>query len=133
MKKKILICDDDKALLEILTFLLRKEDVEILTLPDGSGLLSTAKKHSPALILLDLMMPEKDGIGALRALSGDPASAAIPVIVLSSTVKPELLSQAKVLGAREFIEKPFNPAGLLEMVRKYTGRETPESGRTGDL
>lgn len=123
MKKKVLICDDNSVMLEIFKFVLKKENISVLTLPNGNDLFSTAKLHAPSLIFLDLMMPGKDGIMALKELNGDPETAPIPVVVVSSSVNPEILSQARELGAKGFIEKPFCSAGILETVRKYI---TPE-------
>jgi len=121
MKKKILICEDDKSLQEIFKFLFRKEETDILTLSDGSDIFSTAKEHSPSVILLDLMMPGKDGLWALKELRGDPVTAAIPVVVVSCEETLEKLKQARALGAREFVRKPFETNHVLETVRKYLG------------
>ena len=119
MRKKILICDDNSVFLEIFKFIFKDENLDILTLPDGSELFLTAKQQLPSLIILDLMMPGKDGITALRELGGDPVTAAVPVVVVSSSVNPEIVRQARGLGAREVIEKPFNAVRLREIVRKY--------------
>ena len=119
IRKKILICEDDSSLLNIYNFVFKKEDVDILTLPDGRELFSTAKRQVPSLIILDLMMPEKDGLTALKELNSDPVTASIPVIVVSAVVQPEMVSQAKKLGAKEFLEKPFTPSVMHELVRKY--------------
>ena len=119
MKKMILICDDDTILQKVYSFIFKKENIEILTLPNGTELFSTAKKHVPSLIILDVMMPEKDGITALEELHSDPVTASIPVIMVSAVVKPEVMNLAKKFGAKEFIEKPFNTTRMLEAVRKY--------------
>ncbi len=120
MKKKILICDDDEIMQKLLGFFFRKENAEILPLLTGKDLLAVAKQQAPAVIILDMMLPDKDGLTALKELNGDPATAAIPVIILSATLRPEMISQARELGAKEFIEKPVQPARILEAVRKYT-------------
>ncbi len=119
MAQKVLLCDDNNILLELFNFILRKEGVEVLSLPDGRELYATAKREAPALIILDIIMPGKDGLMALEDLRGDPITAAIPVIVVSSVINPLIVSQAKKLGAKEFVEKPFNVVKLCELVRRY--------------
>jgi CheY-like chemotaxis protein len=117
-RKKILICDDNATWLEIFKFIFKRPELEVLALPDSSAILETARRHNPSLIILDIMMPGKDGVTALRELSGDPATAGIPVVVVSSVVDPETLGLVKKYGAREFVEKPFNALKLREVVRR---------------
>ncbi len=119
MRKKILICDDDSTLLNVYQFILAKENADIITLSSSNELFSTAKQQVPALIILDIMMPDKDGIRVLQELHGDPVTASIPVIMASAVVKPEIWKQAIKFGAREFLEKPFNMTKMRETIRKY--------------
>ena len=119
IKRKILICDDNATWLDIFKFIFKRPELEVLTLPDSSELVATAKRHHPSLILLDIMMPGKDGVAGLRELSADPATASIPVVVVSSVMNPETVAQVKRLGAREFVEKPFNALRLREIVRRH--------------
>ena len=119
MKKKVIICDDDEMMQMLLGMFLKKEDAEVIPVLTGGGLMAAAKEHLPAVILLDMMMPDKDGILALRELRAEPATASIPVIMLSAAINPETMGRAKEAGANEFIDKPVKPARIQEAVRKY--------------
>jgi len=124
--QKILICDDDSTMLVIYKFIFKDTGLDIITVSNSSVLTSMAKQHLPSLIILDLMMPKKDGATLLRELRGDPATAAIPVLMVSSVMSPEVVANVKELGAREFIEKPFNAGRLREIVGKYVSMPNRE-------
>jgi CheY-like chemotaxis protein len=119
MKNKVIICDDDEMMQMLLGVFLKKENVEVVPVLTGGGLLAAAKEHLPVLIFLDMMMPDKDGLTALEELHADPVTAQIPVIMMSATITPETMSRAKEAGAREFIDKPFKPARIQKAVREF--------------
>jgi len=119
MRKSVLICDDDEMMQMLLGVFLKKEDIEIIPVLKGSDLLPVAKQRVPAMILLDMFMPDKDGLTALQELHADPATASIPVVILSATITPDIMGRARASGAKEFVEKPVKPARILEVVRKY--------------
>ena len=116
---RILVADDESDLLKVMLLRLIHTGYEAWGATDGQEALGEARQKVPDLIILDVMMPDKDGIRVLEELHGDPVTASIPVIMASAVVKPEIWKQAITLGAREFLEKPFNMAKMRETIRKY--------------
>jgi two-component system alkaline phosphatase synthesis response regulator PhoP len=110
--KIVLLCDDDQTLVGIMNHLLKRKGFAVATAADGEEALEVIRDQKPHLLLLDLAMPRRDGLGVLRALqeeSGRPPY----VIVLSGQENREIRQQATELGAREVWKKPFNAATLL--------------------
>ncbi len=118
MPKKILIVDDEPHMLRVTELSLRKGGFEILTARDGRAALDIATRELPALIVMDVTMPEMDGITALKQLKAAPATAAIPVIMLTSRGQTVAREEAQGSGAALYLTKPFSPSQLLaEAVR----------------
>ncbi len=113
MQKTILIVDDQVVNRKILTKLL-DDQYQILEADNGRAALTILTKKSTVIsaVLLDLIMPEMDGYAVLHAISQDAALSAIPVIVASQADKRETEERALLLGARDFISKPYNPVVL---------------------
>ena len=116
MSKKVLICDDEDVLRSLVHACLRRRDVEVLEARDGEEALELARTHVPDLILLDLMMPRRSGLGVLEGLQGEPALGAIPVVMLTARTQETDRAAAASAGARRFLPKPFRPAELLAAV-----------------
>jgi DNA-binding response OmpR family regulator len=115
-KKTIIICDDNDPLVGILSQFLRKNGFDVLTASDGGEGLQLARSSSPDLLLLDLEMPGVDGMGVLRGLSDLPGKRPYTVVI-SAQEQPGRKEAALALGAREFWNKPFSAAMLLERIR----------------
>jgi len=138
MKAKILIVDDEADVLELVEFNLKAAGYEVLTAANGTQALSKAKQHLPALVLLDLMLPEIDGLDVCKQLRADPATAAIPIIML--TAKSEEIDRVLglELGADDYVTKPFSPRELALRIKNLLNRrEDKETKREqiqiGDL
>ena len=117
---KLLIVDDEVAILEALTDILSVEGYEVATAANGAEGLAQANKSRPDLILLDLMMPVMDGQEMLRRLKEDPGLRTIPVVVMSAgRVSP------KELHNSYFLAKPFELDDLLNVVSKELGKKAP--------
>ena len=129
MKQKILIADDERDIIDFLKYNLEKEGFEVLTAKNGSEALTLAKKN-PDLILLDIMMPEMDGLEVVRTLKKNPGTARIPVIFL--TAKSAELDEVVglELGADDYITKPVSIPKLLARV-KLTLRKKKSSDQNG--
>ena len=115
---RILVVEDDSDVMEYMEVLLRLDDYEVTTARNGrEALLALEQTPRPALILLDLMMPEMDGWTLLDLLRVDPALATIPVVVLSGA------ACSMPIGARDMLLKPSTPRQVLEAVGRQIGRE----------
>ena len=124
MKKgKILVVDDEVNITQILEFSIGSEGFEVLTAQNGEEAIEKARREQPDLIILDIMMPEKDGFIACGDLKKNPVTASIPVIVLtsvesSSLIFPDAESAAGAPHADEYIDKPVDPNFLLKRVER---------------
>jgi two-component system alkaline phosphatase synthesis response regulator PhoP len=118
---KILVADDEIYMLRLLELTLKKGGFEVLTCRDGQAALALAASAAPQLIVLDVMMPGLDGLGALRQLKENPATKAIPVVMLSAKGHALTRVEAEVAGAALFLAKPFSPNQLLGEVQKILG------------
>lgn len=126
-KKRILVVDDEPDMVEMLKLILESASYEVLTAYNGQEGIEKARAARPDAIILDLMMPLKDGFQACKELKGDPATAAIPVLVL--TAISEKLSHTKYaksmgleLEAEDYIDKPVDANLLLERLEKLLRR-----------
>ncbi len=124
-KKKILIVDDDQSIIDSVALLL-KNDYEIATANNGKAGLELLHTSRPDLIILDLLMPEKDGFDVCRKIKEDPAYKDIPVITLSSFT--ELYDMRfgsedtkHLLPTDTYLTKPLDPATLLKEVQDLIG------------
>lgn len=117
-KQRILIADDDPALISILTHLLESENYEVISASDGVAALEAARRTMPDLVILDLMMPRLDGFGVLMKLYGDEPRLRAPAIMLTAQSGRDYRDVAASLGAITFVEKPFDNERLLDIVRK---------------
>ena len=121
--KKILVADDEVFMLRLLEMTFKKGGYEVVTCRDGKEALATAAAARPLLIVLDVMMPGLDGLGALRQLKENPATQAIPVVVLSAKGHALTKVEAEASGAVLFLAKPFSPNELLGAVQKILSPE----------
>ena len=117
---RVLVIDDEPAIADVLRMLLEFRGHEVLTANDGSRGFATAQRQSPDVNVLDLMMPVMDGFTALEALRSDERTAEIPVVILSALGSPEVRRRCQDLGARTFLQKPYNPEDLLRAVEGST-------------
>ncbi len=133
LKGKVLIVDDDPALAEMLTIVLHNEGFEPLVCPTGDRALPMMRMHRPELVLLDLMLPGKDGIDVCREIR---AESGVPIVML--TAKNDTVDVVLGLesGADDYIVKPFKPKELVARVRARMRRydePAPEQLELGDL
>jgi len=119
--KKILVADDEVYMLRLLEMTFKKGGYEVISCRDGKEALATAITALPQLIVLDVMMPGLDGLGALRQLKENPATKEIPVVVLSAKGHALTKVEAEASGAVLFLAKPFSPNELLSATQKIIG------------
>ena len=121
MNPKILIADDEPHMRRIIELSLRKAGCEVLVARDGREAVEVAARELPALVVLDVSMPGVDGFMALRQLKASPATAAIPVIVLTSRGHAVAREEAATSGAALYVTKPFSPSALAAEVLRMVG------------
>jgi CheY-like chemotaxis protein len=117
-RSNILIIDDDEILRELLSRRLQKQGFDILTAGSGGQGLETAQFHRPDLILLDLRLPDRDGLEVCAQLADACETCFIPVIILTGMEDPDLLRRARAAGCHFFLHKPFDPNVLLTLIRQ---------------
>ncbi len=121
---RVLVIDDNPAILQLFERYLTPQHYEIIKANSGSEILSLIKESRPAVILLDVMMPNLDGWQILRSLKEDPDTARTPVIICSVLKEPEL---ALSLGADAYLKKPVERLALLEQVERLLNPPVPAS------
>lgn len=128
---KILLADDEPDVLDFLTFNLQKEGYQVLTATNGREAIKIAKKESPNLIILDVMMPETDGIEACKELRTMPECKNALIIFL--TARTEDYSQIAGLdsGADDYVSKPIKPRVLISRIKALMRRKSTEEEVSG--
>lgn len=114
---KVLVVDDDNSIVELLKHMLTREGYEVVTAGNGREGLQAAKDHKPDLIILDLMMPELDGISVSGILFQDPAMRMIPVLILTAKGTARNMMEL-VPNVRMYLDKPFDPPALIKSVNQ---------------
>ncbi len=115
-KKKILLIEDEKDMVYALTLQLESSGYEIIAAHDGQEGLKKAQEEMPDLIILDIMLPKKDGYTFFLELKKHRTIKSIPVIVL--TAKPGMKDMFKIEGVKEYITKPFANTYLLAKIKE---------------
>lgn len=120
MAISILIVDDEPEVLEIVSRRLQKEGFRTRTALDGNEGMARVSEEKPDLVLLDIMMPNKDGFTMLKELQSAPQTRGIPVIMVSAKSETDSLFQGQQMGATDYLIKPIDFQELLRYIRKYT-------------
>jgi DNA-binding response OmpR family regulator len=120
--RPILVVDDDAKIVRLVRTYLEREGYRVVTAADGPAALEAIESHQPALVVLDLMLPELDGRAVIRAVRRDDEAAATPIIVLSA--RGTTLDRIAGLeeGADDYLPKPFSPAELVVRVKAILRR-----------
>ncbi|HYT71322.1 MAG TPA: diguanylate cyclase [Gemmatimonadales bacterium] len=116
---RILVADDDQALLHTVTWILKQEGYDVVAVPGGEGLLDKLAEDRPQLLLLDIMMPKVDGLQLLARMKADERFRDVPVLMISSMPPEEATVNSLGLGAADFIAKPFRVRELLARVKAH--------------
>lgn len=119
-KSKILLIEDDEALLEMYKIKFQAEGLEVIVSSNGAEAFSVAKIEKPAIILLDIILPGMDGFAILENIKRDSDTKNIPVILLSNLGQDSDIEKGKKLGASDYLVKAnFTPTQVLEKIKKY--------------
>lgn len=123
MPSHILAVDDDERIRRLVQLNLQRAGYRISTASDGVEALEQITRDRPDLVLLDITMPRLDGIETLRRVRADPATATLPVILLSAKAQDEDEIEGRRSGADYYLHKPFSPPELLAVIREVLGEE----------
>ncbi|HIE52413.1 MAG TPA: response regulator transcription factor [Armatimonadetes bacterium] len=117
-KKKILAVDDEKHIVRLIQINLERAGYDVVTAYDGLEALKKVEEEQPDLIVLDVMMPQLDGFETLKRLKANPATAEIPVIMLTAKSQDADVFRGWQAGVDCYLTKPFNPMELLSFVKR---------------
>lgn len=135
---RVLVVDDEEAILELLTYNLEKEGYKVKSASDGVQALVIAKEFRPEVILLDIMMPNQDGVETCRQIKGETDLADAFVIILTARSEEYSEVAAFDVGANDYINKPIKPRALMSRINAYfrrgvDGTSSKEQITVGDL
>ncbi|MCB0199780.1 MAG: response regulator transcription factor [Anaerolineae bacterium] len=122
MPQRILVVDDDKQIARLIRSYLEQAGYQVLVAYDGETALHALRRESPDLVVLDLMLPDRDGWDITRTVRSDPALAATPIIMVTARVEDTDKIVGLELGADDYVTKPFNPRELVSRVRAVLRR-----------
>ena len=117
-KKTVLVIEDEENLVELLKYRLEANDYNVESALDGEEGLEKIIKLKPDLVILDIMMPKMHGYEVCRLAKNNKATKDIPIIILTARTQIKDMNDAKKCGANAFISKPFEPAELLNEIKK---------------
>jgi len=138
--ERILVVDDDRDIVRLVRSYLEKAGYQILTAYDGETALRILQAEKPQLLILDLMLPDRDGWDVARMVRSDPQLAATPIIMLTARIEDNDKIVGLEIGADDYITKPFNPREVVARVRALLRRtqlqqdaQLPMRLRVGEL
>ena len=129
-RESILVVDDDKEIVRLVRSYLEKAGYEVVVAYDGETALHTLRREKPDLLILDLMLPDRDGWDIARLIRTDTYLAATPIIMLTARVEDSDKIVGLEIGADDYITKPFNPQEVVARVRALLRRSHLERGMT---
>lgn len=116
--KRILIIDDDEAMVDVLSRRLGQQGFETVTADCGAAGLALARAELPLLIVLDLRLPDTDGLAICEELVDSAETCGIPVIILTGMERPDIIRRCRAAGCQYFVRKPYDPNALLVLIRQ---------------
>ena len=120
---KVLIADDEAGI-RLMVVRMLGEDYTVLEAADGEEAVQLARLHKPSLVLMDILMPGKDGYSACHEIKTDPETKSIPVVMVSAIGHKLNARLSAEVGADGYITKPFSVEGLLKAIGKYAPGST---------
>ncbi|MHC1609255.1 MAG: response regulator transcription factor [Candidatus Methanofastidiosia archaeon] len=117
-QKTIIYAEDDQDIARLVKFKLEREGFKVIHFSDGEGVTEAILEMTPDLVLLDVMMPVRDGISILKNIKANPKTASIPTIMLSAKGQEGDIVKGLEVGATDYLTKPFAPSELVARVNK---------------
>lgn len=133
MALKVLVCDDERNIVRLIQVTLERQGYTVVTAYDGKEGLEKVRAESPDLMVLDVMMPYMDGFEVLKNLRKDPATEALPVIMLTAKAQDKDVFEGYHYGADMYLTKPFNPMELVSFVNRIAQGQDDSDSRRIDL
>lgn len=129
MAANVLIAEDEPNLVESLSFILRREGCEVSAVFDGEAALAWLRGRVPDVLVLDVMLPKRNGFDVLKQVRADPRLTAVPVLVLTAKGQERDRKTAEQLGADAFVTKPFSNREVVESIKRLagSGRAEPDA------
>ncbi|MBI2953299.1 MAG: response regulator [Chloroflexi bacterium] len=124
MGKRVLVVEDDEFIGEVIVASLAEQGYTVDVAPNSKGMWEYLKRRRPSLILLDLSLPNEDGLMLCKNLRQIPATAKVPIVIVSAMSQAPIIKAAIDAGADDFIKKPFDIDELAIAARKYTHRRS---------
>jgi len=124
LRKHVLIVEDDKDILELITYNLEREAYEVTGVASGEDGVDAARSEKPDIILLDLMLPGIDGLDVCRRLKAEPETSHIPIIMVTAKGEEADIVAGLELGADDYVTKPFSPKVLIARIRAVQRRRS---------
>ncbi len=121
MTKTVLAVDDSASIRQMVAFTLKSAGYQVVEATDGEDGLTKAKSAGVNLVLTDQNMPRMDGLTLIRSLRALPQYKAVPILMLTTESGDAMKAQGKAAGATGWLVKPFDPAKLVEVVKKVIG------------
>ncbi|EWY38733.1 chemotaxis protein CheY [Skermanella stibiiresistens SB22] len=119
MTQSVLVADDEPSILLSLQFMLRKAGFEVRLARTGEEVLEAVAQSAPDLILLDAMMPKRDGFDVCQTIRANPEHRDLPIIMLTAKSRDVERQKGMAMGATDYVTKPFSTRDLVETVRKH--------------
>ena len=121
MNQRILIADDEPNIVVSLEFLMKREGFEVQVAADGEAAMLAIAAQAPDLVLLDIMLPKKDGFEVCQRIRANPQWQAVKVVMLTAKGRDTEVSKGLALGADAYVTKPFSTKDLVGKVRELLG------------
>ncbi|MCG8048275.1 MAG: response regulator [Candidatus Thiodiazotropha endolucinida] len=118
MTKTILIVDDEPNIVLSVEYLMKREGYQVMTANDGQVAIEMIADTRPDLLILDVMMPRKNGFEVCREIRADPALSGLPILMLSAKGREAEIKKGVSLGADAYITKPFSTHDLVDKVNQ---------------
>jgi DNA-binding response OmpR family regulator len=117
----VLVADDDEDILVLVRTVLERAGYEVVAARNGVEATAAAEQRRPDLAVLDVSMPELDGLEVLRRLRADASTSDVPVLLLSARVQEDDVAEGFATGANAYMQKPFSPRELSDRVSELLG------------
>jgi CheY-like chemotaxis protein len=117
----VLVADDEEDILMLVTTIVERSGHRVVSVRDGAEALSAVREQRPDLVVLDISMPEVDGLEVLRRIRADEETRELPVLLLSARAQEDDVRHGFATGASAYVKKPFSPSELAERVDALLG------------
>ncbi len=128
MSKRILIADDEPNIVISLEFLMKREGFDVQVVLDGEAALQAIAAQLPDLVLLDIMLPKRDGFEVCQTIRSTPGWQSLKVMMLTAKGRDTEVSKGLAMGANAYMTKPFSTRDLVAQVRQLLGLTAPVTG-----